>query len=339
MIAVFGASVTAQKNGYARELGKLFGEPLKVFGYGSMHISDAGICFVDKVIEKSPTICFLDWFSTGYREVGNQTEEYIDTLLFKLGRAGCRPIFLFFPFRERDGKEEFHTFCKDLLLSKGISIIDVREEIDVSILDKVLRDGIHTTEYGSKLYSQIIYKKFKEIEPNLALPENIVSTRLTGIRSISVERVFDKKLCLIGNCEIFGFYLTVGPHSGDVEARIGSEAIVFSTWDEWCYFPRETFKIALKVPERAEISILGEEESGIGIHKGTDEKKRKKKLIVHSIYYVGDNLEIENLNTGKRINYFSIASSKKISRVRQFIKKWNNQLRYKLKKYRGRTFS
>ena len=50
MIAVFGASVTQQKNGYATKLSDKFNCPVRIFGYGGMHLNNAVICFIDKVI-------------------------------------------------------------------------------------------------------------------------------------------------------------------------------------------------------------------------------------------------------------------------------------------------
>ena len=59
MIAVFGASVTKQKNGYATKLHKYFNHPIKVFGYGGMHLNNAAVCFIDEVIAQNHHIASL----------------------------------------------------------------------------------------------------------------------------------------------------------------------------------------------------------------------------------------------------------------------------------------
>lgn len=65
VIAFFGASVTQQKNGYARKLTKKLCQKENIFGYGGCHLKNAGIIFINKVLEIKPTICFIEWFSTG----------------------------------------------------------------------------------------------------------------------------------------------------------------------------------------------------------------------------------------------------------------------------------
>ena len=59
MIAVFGASVTQQKNGYATKLQKYFNHPIKIFGYGGMRLNNAALCFIDEVIAPKPSYCFF----------------------------------------------------------------------------------------------------------------------------------------------------------------------------------------------------------------------------------------------------------------------------------------
>ena len=46
MIAVFGASITQQKTGYAARLNDKLNHPVSVYGYGGMHLINAGICFI-----------------------------------------------------------------------------------------------------------------------------------------------------------------------------------------------------------------------------------------------------------------------------------------------------
>jgi len=42
MIAIFGASVTQQKNGYAYKLSSKIKGKVKIFGHGGMHLNNAG---------------------------------------------------------------------------------------------------------------------------------------------------------------------------------------------------------------------------------------------------------------------------------------------------------
>lgn len=56
----------ARKNGYVKYFKNLTKNIFTVeqHGYGAMHIRDAGVCFLDKALEKKPKYCFLEWFST-----------------------------------------------------------------------------------------------------------------------------------------------------------------------------------------------------------------------------------------------------------------------------------
>lgn len=55
-IAFYGASVTQQRNGFVDYFAKLSKIRVMKFGFGGMHLSDARICFVDKVVEARPDI-------------------------------------------------------------------------------------------------------------------------------------------------------------------------------------------------------------------------------------------------------------------------------------------
>ena len=96
-IAFYGASVTQQRNGFVDHFAKLFKAKVLKFGFGGMHLSDAGICFIDKVVVARPEICFVDWFSTWYMDQDGKFDLYIDAIVEKLQKIDCRVIFLFFP--------------------------------------------------------------------------------------------------------------------------------------------------------------------------------------------------------------------------------------------------
>jgi len=50
-LCFFGASVTQQKEGFAWHTSQLLNSEYNCFGYGGCHLKDAGICFIDKVLE------------------------------------------------------------------------------------------------------------------------------------------------------------------------------------------------------------------------------------------------------------------------------------------------
>ena len=94
----FGASVTKQKTGYAYILKRLFEKDnynTHIFGFGGMHLNNAGICMIDQIISKNPKYCFIDLFVTLYDKIDRNTIEYLDTIIYKFSKINCKLIFLF----------------------------------------------------------------------------------------------------------------------------------------------------------------------------------------------------------------------------------------------------
>ena len=154
-IAAFGASVTQQENGYVDQLAKKLGSNIKKFGYGGMHLPDAGICFIDTVCNYKPDIVFIDWFSTDYMQQSDRTLQCIDTILYKFSLIKCIVVFLIFPERRTDGrqqeKESFYDFCRKALKERNAYFIDISSKFENSDLSNILRDSIHTTVQGGVL--------------------------------------------------------------------------------------------------------------------------------------------------------------------------------------------
>jgi len=318
MITVFGASLTQQKTGYASYLSSKLNQPVKVFGYGGMHLKDAGICFIDKVLEVNPSYCFIDWFSTAYKDTNKETIEYIDTIIHKFTINKCKLIFLFFPRTDDSEREEFYLFCKRYLEKKKIFYIDISLEINHNKLNSILRDIVHTTDYGSSLYASKISKIFKMERENILFPKNIRETKYSYINHIVVEKIFDDTLILNGNCQIIGFYLTVGTHSGIVEVDNGKNIQKYNTWDIWCTYPRKHFSLSFFVKDITKIKILNDEFDTSNCKIDFDFTKVRKKLVIHNIYYIGDYLEVININNGKRINKIQIFFNKNIRRIKYY---------------------
>lgn len=151
-IAAFGASVTQQENGYADFLAKKLGKKIKKFGYGGMHLPDAGMCFLDKVVSYKPDLVFIDWFSTDFMEQSEKTCRCIDTILYKFSLIKCAVVFLIFPERRNDGKQKdkdlFYDFCRNEIKKRSAYYIDLDKELKNQDLSDILRDSIHTTIHG-----------------------------------------------------------------------------------------------------------------------------------------------------------------------------------------------
>jgi hypothetical protein len=95
IISFFGASVTQQQTGYVYEFTKLLlNGNVNKYGYGSMHLKDAGICFIDNALQNKPTYLFIEWFVTGHTDTC--CDVYLDTIINKCANINCVPVCLYF---------------------------------------------------------------------------------------------------------------------------------------------------------------------------------------------------------------------------------------------------
>jgi hypothetical protein len=327
MIAFFGASVTIQKNSYAAKLASKFTHKVKIFGYGGMHLNNAGILFIDDILVLRPSFCFVDWFSTGYNEITPETIDFIDTIIHKFSVNQCKLIFLFFPAKSYyDGENDFHRFCKQHLEKQAICYLDLNYAIDRTEINAILRDDVHTTHYGSTLYANIIYEKFKKLEKEVVIPSETRPTKYEHVKTVTVERVFNKHVSLEGCCEIIAFELTIGPHSGVVDVDDGMTVKKYNTWDRWCYYPRRHFYLAMEIVGKTQLNILHEKFDTSNCNQKFDFIKIEKKLIIHNIYYIGESLKINNLHSGYRIKRMVLIWGKLRSRIIQYKNRINKQL-------------
>ena len=300
-IAFFGASVTQQKKGYAKYITDILNFENKIFGYGSMHINDAGICYIDDVIQYNPQYCFIDWFSTGYIEYNKDNFDeiliYVNNIIHKFLSKGIIVIFLFFPdfsinsiTNEMVNKKDIYAKLSNYLDSINIPKIDLSEKFTEYQVKAILRDGIHTTEYGSEMYAiniidtflGIIYKNYKI--PKI-FPEK---TKYNVIKKIDCRIIVEEYITLKGPCEIIGICQTIGPYSGLLQIN---NDVIINNWDKWCYYERDVIRHNFQVNDIITIKVLNDSLDYSSCHH-TCNFNTNKLLNLKSIYYTGDELEI-----------------------------------------------
>jgi len=322
MITIFGASVTQQKKGYAAKLKSEFREKMHVFPYGGMHLNNAGICFIDEVLEVDPSYCFVDWFSTSYMDVSDETIEYLDTIIHKFSQKKCKLIFLFLPSTNHNERINFFEFCKNHLERNNIYYIDLNDEI--KDLSGILRDSVHTTDFGSHKYCEIIFRKFIDNRNDISIPAITNFTKYIDIKSLDINRTFNKYIELEGSAEIIGFLLSIGPHSGIVEIISNGSKSKVNTWDPYCHYQRMQIDLALIIEGRIRINVLQDDFDTSSCRRDYDFSDIEKKLIIHEIYYIGDALKISNLSSGKKNHSFDLLDGK-VSRLIDKYRKFINQ--------------
>ena len=287
IISFFGASVTQQKNGYATFLTKKLKCEPHIFGYGGCHLLDAGIIYIDEVLKIKPNICFIDWFSTGYKTFNENTIKYIDTIVYKFSNQNCKLIFLFYP--RLDYNKFFlkwHTSIQQYLDKNNLFYIDLNKNLKYS--PEIIRDGVHTTEFGSETYSNLIYDYFISNYNELKIPRNIKKTNLVNIQKLNINKIFKKYMKLKGDCTIFTCTLTIGPNSG----YIGIGEKQFLLWDPYCHYDRDSCNLNnIRVEDNMELKISQQKVDYSSCRRDYNFDNNIFELNIKEIYYIGNCLE------------------------------------------------
>jgi hypothetical protein len=256
-ISFFGASITQQGQGYVQHFSNLHPQfNIKVFGYGSMHLKDAGICYIDEVLRSQPDWCFIDWFSTAYvdeaKENFYEISLYLDTIIHKFYSNGVKIVFLTLPETARD-KTIIHQKINEYLKSKNVPTIDISKNFE-SEIDQILRDGIHTTPYGSEQYAKIISDRFfLELHNKHKIPTDFPGvTKYCEIKHGQLNTIVNKHITFFGNAEIIGISQIVGPYTGLL--KINDEIV--NNWDRWCYYEREMVNLKFEVNGKSTVEVL-----------------------------------------------------------------------------------
>ena len=285
IIAFFGASVTAQKNSYSKKLTKLFNKKEHIFGYGGCHLKNAGIVFIDKVLKIKPTICFIEWFSTEYTIFDENTINYLNTIVYKFSKNNCKLVFLLLTRADHDINIDWYNKLKKYFKDNNLIYIDVNDKTKYSKL--LIRDAVHTTDYGSVYYSNYIFKMFNSLYNKLKIPQNLQKTKYTSLKKLNINKKVNKYIKLKGNCIIFTCYIIVGPNSGYIEVN-GNEILL---WDQYCHYNRKNCKISnIKIDGHLELKILQKKVDYSSCRRNFDFSNVMFELNILEIYYIGDNL-------------------------------------------------
>ena len=288
-ISFFGASVTQQK-GYVDEFEKRMlpnNYNINVYkhGYGSTHLNDAGMCYINKVLENNPNYLFIEWFVTGYTDVC--CDVYLDTIINKCANIMCIPVFLLLDRTDIEKRISFNNKIKEYATTYNIHYIEI---INIENREKYLRDTVHTTELGSHYYADIIYNYFitniYDKEYNFTLIKTILPTIYNNILYIDINKTFHNNIIIEGICEIIGIYQKLGPYSGVCEINYNNgKTEKCNLWDQWCYFERNNIKLKFTVDKSIKINILQEKfDTSSAKVQNVD---NNKKMTVYTIFYLG----------------------------------------------------
>ena len=292
LVSFFGASVTQQKNGYVDIFTKLCDNIINVkkYGYGSMHISDAGICFINNVINDKPNYCFIDWFSTGFINADGYIKQFIDTIVLKLIEIDCVPIFLFLDGKDMCSKRlDMYNYVINCAKQNNVDYLSMFNNENI---DELLRDSVHTTELGANYYGNTIYNQFISCimnkKANTIIKTNMIKNDYYDIKLLNINETIYDSITLYGNAKVIGIYQKIGPYSGIVDVIDADNNIVKHTiWDQWCNYERNKIILSFNVKNKATIKIINDEFDTSSCKHNIDWLSYEKKMEIIDIFYVG----------------------------------------------------
>lgn len=297
-IAFYGASLVQQRNGFW----KLFSEKypnleVRPFGFGARHLNDAGICYIDDVLDFEPDYCIIDWFTTGYVKYNEHKFEeiktYINTIVHKFFHNNIPLLFLILPDETCD-KKDIYKKIHAYLDSIQVPVLNLSTSFENT--NEILRDGIHTTDYGSEVYAKLVGEFFfSKVFAKYKIPKEYPAwNKFCEIKRLEINKIIYKRLVLTGDCEVIGISQLVGPYTG----MLNIDGNVVNYWDRWCYYEREMVNMNFPVNGKCTIEILEDDfERALKHVNGEGEQTDwsvKKCLKLFTIFYIGGNLEVES---------------------------------------------
>lgn len=260
-IAFFGASVTQQggESSYVYHVSQALqkcGHVVGQFGYGSMHLADAGMCFIDTVLDFKPELCLLEWFTSGCYEVKDGLMDYWNTLRYKFGQANCALLLLVLPcLNTSEERERMITVSREYMQQYGIKSIDLHKTF-VNVPD-LLRDHVHTNQTGAKTYADHIVQGINQSTSNMECLKlkHIERSKYCDLKTLSFDQKINRRMRFTLQGEIIGVFMNIGPFSGIICVNVEGDQQTYNLWDEWCYYDRQTIKLSLKSEHKRVYSI------------------------------------------------------------------------------------
>ena len=281
-IIFFGASVTAQSinhstgavTGYVDCLmQRCKGTNYEVnrVAYGSSQYCNMGIHGLSNALLETPNVIFFEWHTTGETYLSKESLQLQNELLKSIG---VRMILLVLPSK-RHSKNDI-TPKYDILTDTNIPCLDLRYLIDHEHGTPLLRDEVHTNEFGAQIYSQHIHKYITECvidsapKPTFTCMQDLLSQIDIKYQSILSRQVplhihlsprESLSLASSHNSRII-FTLTRGPKCPNVTISFPQKKLIEKVVmvDRWSYYNRKScgIEFTLEAMTEALITPIGE---------------------------------------------------------------------------------
>ncbi|WP_417225859.1 SGNH/GDSL hydrolase family protein [Amphritea sp.] len=268
-ILIYGASVVQQGVthdgklvGFVNNLRELFKESpglenvlVHKRGYGSNHLNDAGLLYLEEALTEKPDIVVLDWHSTYIEEFEPDKYDYI---INKLLNNNIKVVNLVLPQKSRVGEPEQRKILQARGYQKvGVGFLNFYEFVNNGRidLDECLRDDVHTNEFGGKVYAEILFPYLQSVIRGESLeydygksiePINKYSEILITKHTVDFEVTKNTNIiCKVDpKNQLFRLYATVmvGPFSPILSIDFEGGSRMVNILDQSCFYERKVLK-------------------------------------------------------------------------------------------------
>lgn len=283
-ICVYGASVTEQggNSGFffylKNDLQVLIGDidiNISRISFPSASFNDAGFLFIDSFLFIKPDFLILDWLSTAEFEFD---EDKLISFLTRVLKKKIFPIIVDLPRQDSIVSRRWNSLqARRIAENFNIGYLDITGYCADKGLDifQITRDGVHSNEYGAKLYSEKIAAALAELiftgdyidkcryEINLDLGLRVNSIDLFQPVVMRKNEQLSFQLFPISTStrinnvlvEIWALQV-VGVFSPIIKIECAELDFVdeINIWDMWCHYDRIAFKpllMKLSIPSKS----------------------------------------------------------------------------------------
>lgn len=262
-VVFFGASVTEQDvhhatgelTGYVTYFKKHLAEDWDVqrVSAGSSSIADAAIVYAEQVVALKPEICVIDWVTPALTDCDPRL---VRQLYYRLMQNGILPVTVFFPRRDRIQStiqiaREMAAICAEF----DLPLFDAQSLVDKHGIDTILRDTVHTTKDGARIYAETMADLLAKVQSGRSFPAGLQPPfTVTALKTDAALPGHFIRMVVYNagpKDEELEFTLImeqrVGPFSPVLNIKADHAAGTtqlpsFTIWDAWSYRERQCIK-------------------------------------------------------------------------------------------------
>ncbi len=289
-IAYFGASVTAQREGYRPRAHALLAgddpaaERAVHAGVGGVGVVSGLFLLDDLVLRHRPSLCFVEFATTDMAALtpDDLLRPALEAVVERLRAADCEPCFLLLGRRgvPAANRRRVRAAYEEVARHHGVRCVDVAAELEEAT--GMLADGVHTTQGGAECIARRIaddVARHGRPRPQRARGASCTPSMLaTAVTPARPDELADPADAVTGTLrfsypyvavrpgnafthrlrgELVGLLVAIGPTTGGVVVSTGDgweeERVL---WDRWCTYERlSTVILERRVPAASIVRV------------------------------------------------------------------------------------